>query len=301
MKNPVRIAIFSTGVELPEIKKAVDILNYKTNEFDFKIFPYDKILKVVTEKEIREILDVPGVSIDGTTCTISEHSLPLYEKIREMLEKNYSYDYLIVVTPFNLFETQEEAKKSLGTFGSDIAGYFILDNNCEDNPEKTSIISVKNLDVFSHKARRKLSTSIVFLIISSLVSLLTTIEFEKCHLDYNKSTTSIGCLNDYCETLDEIVPSLMSLDFCNICKITLEKENNGKKLLKLSLEQRNIPWYYDQPKSFWTSLILIPFGIILLFAGNFENEPILNSIGTSSTVLGSFLLGLSRVIVQNRE
>jgi hypothetical protein len=54
MKNPIRIAIFSTGVELPEIKKAVDILNYKTNEFDFKIFPYDKILRVVTEGEIRK-------------------------------------------------------------------------------------------------------------------------------------------------------------------------------------------------------------------------------------------------------
>ena len=301
MLKPIRIAVFSAGVELPEVKNAIKILNYKTNnEIVFRLFAIKEIKELVKNcpKELK-IIKIPSMSIGGVTCTITENSLLLYENIRKKLEEQYSCKYLLVITPFNLFDDESEAINHIVKFGSDYAGYFVLDNT--NSGGNTSIVSVKNLDEFSKKANRELEMSIVFLIISALVMLLTDIDFESNHLDSNGHPTSVGCLNDYCATLDEIVPSLMSLDFCQDCQNELKQEKNGDIILSLAHDKRNLPWHYGQPVSFWSSLILIPIGVTLLAIGNFENEAILNSIGSAATVVGSFLLGVSRIINQKKK
>lgn len=289
-----RIAVFSLGVSLPDVEKAIDILNYKNNRrFFFKIFSSDQIEKLMeNDKEVLRMLNIHSIMINHVTCVISKYILPFCERIRKKLNDEYTYEFLIIITPFSLFESESDAPSAIEAFGGGYAGYFVIDDN-----NKCCIVSTKNLDEFSKKAGQPLKISLSLLLISTLVMLFTNIDPENMHLDQNGHPTSIGCLNDYCESLDEIVPSLMAQKFCKSCADAMKMNEIGRSIIELVEHVRNLPWYYDQPVSFWLSVVLLPLGLALLGISKINNSiPVMDSLGTVSSVLGSFLLGLSRLV-----
>jgi hypothetical protein len=115
------------------------------------------------------------------------------------------------------------------------------------------------------------------------------------HGDHTKA-----CFLDYCDTKEEIIPSLVSLSFRETCEHRILGTDPGKDLLKLANWLRSPPWYQDQPAVFWISIPMLALGIQLLLLGSLipaisfsEDFKLLSSI---LIPLGGFFLGLSRAI-----
>jgi hypothetical protein len=288
-----KFAILPLGIKLDVVEEAIDMLNLaKTSKMTFKHFSIEIIKRLFSSNDmIISKLNAPHVNIDGVTCTISDTIFDSCEIIRDKLETEFAYDYLIAITPYSLYEHKEEATLAISSPNS---GYFIVDDE-----NKCSIISLQLLEEFAVKSKRTLSACLAALIIEALVGLLTPLDPEKVHLDIFGNPTSIGCLMDYCDKKDEVIISFINYEFCNGCTKKILQSEYGNSILEITRTCKKLPWTYNQPISFWFSVGIIPLGILMIIIGKTVDHPrldVLSTIGTVSSIAGSLLFGISRII-----
>ena len=270
-KYPILVGTFAFGAPQLVIEEAVKLLNSPETRIRFKNLP--------------RVTEYPHKNALGMTFMDSD---PLLEICENMLKQHPECQIVIGIYPFRILEGRKDTNS---VTASDLENDLFAMGN---DPRTCSVISLWDLDAFAIRAARPLRVALAALMLSEIATLLYHYDPETEH------RTSQACFLDYCDTKEEIIPSLVSLSFCETCEYRILGADLGKDLLKLADWLRSPPWYQDQPVVFWSSIPMLALGIGLLLLGSLvpnisfsEDFKLLSSI---LIPLGGFFLGLSRAM-----
>ncbi|MCJ7767578.1 hypothetical protein MUP79_04230 [Candidatus Bathyarchaeota archaeon] len=270
-KYPILVGTFAFGASQPVIEESVKLLNSAETRIRFK--------------NLSRVPEYPHKNALGVTFMDSDSLLEICTSI---LKQHPECQFMIGIYPFRVLEGRKDAKS---VTASDLENdLFTIENDART----CSIISLRDLDVFAVRAARSLRVALAALMLSEIASLLYHYDPETEH------RVSEACLLDYCDTKEEIIPSLISLGFCGKCEERVLTADLGKDLLRLASWLRSPPWYQDQPVVFWGSIPMLTLGIGLLLLGSlFPNSALSEDFKLLSSILiplGGFFLGLSRTM-----
>jgi len=257
-KYPILVGVFEFGAPQPVVEESIKLLNAAKTRIRFT--------------RLDTMATYPHKSAYGITFSDGDTLLPFCEY---RLEENPNCQLIIGVYPFRILEGLCEPK-TIPQADLDV-DYFSLPNSSLT----CSVISLKDLDVYALRAGRPLKIALGGLMLSEVTCLLYHYDSQTEHLD------SEGCLLDYCDTKEEIVPSLVGMNFCQKREERVTSGELGKDLFKLAHMLRSPPWYRDQPTILWASIPLLGLGILFL---------ILGSLLPGNPLSGSFVL-LSSILI----
>lgn len=270
----IQVGTFAFGASQPVIEEAVRLLNSANTRIRFKTLP--------------TVPEYPVKRAEGVTFMDSD---PLLKRCETILEQNPAYQFIIGIYPFRVLEGSKNAKSvSESDLKEDL---FTIEND----PRTCSVISLWDLDLYAMRAARPIRIALAALILEEITCLIYHYDCEIDHL------VSQACLLDFCDTKEEIIPSLISLGFCGKCEAMILRDELGKDILRLASWLRTPPWHHDQPAVFWTSIPMLILGIGFLLLGTFVyGNPFSDDLKLLSSImipLGGFFVGLSRIITKS--